>query len=63
MPWKYKALVYGALTFFMLIGIFLIFAYYDKSWKESNHIWNESKIGIAKNDRGKKPFKGFQIIS
>lgn len=31
--WRYKALVYGGLTFFMLTGIFILFGLYDKYWK------------------------------
>jgi hypothetical protein len=63
MSWKYKALIYGTLTFFMLIGVFLIFAYYDKTWKESYHIGDESVTGEVNNDRGQQPFEGLQVIS
>jgi hypothetical protein len=31
--WKYKALIYGTLTFLMLVSVFLAFAYYDNHWK------------------------------
>lgn len=31
--WRYKVLVYGGLTFFMLTGIFILFGIYDKYWK------------------------------
>jgi hypothetical protein len=47
----------------MLIVIFLIFAYYDTTWKESYHIGDKSVNGEVNNDRGQQPFKGFQIIS
>jgi hypothetical protein len=63
MSWKYKALIYGILTFFMLISVFLVFAYYDKTWKESYHIKGKSITGNENNDRGQQPFKGLQIIS
>lgn len=33
MPWKYKGSIYGTLTFFMIICIFLTFEQYDKRWK------------------------------
>jgi hypothetical protein len=33
MSWRYKAFIYGFLTFSMLIGVFLIFACYSKYWK------------------------------
>lgn len=63
MSWKYKALIYGVLTFIMLIGVFLIFNYYDKTWKESYDLEDKSVTGVVSNDRGQQPFKGFQIIS
>jgi hypothetical protein len=33
LSWRYKAFIYGALTFFMLIAVFLIFSPYEKHWK------------------------------
>jgi len=33
LPWKYKALLYGFITFIMLIGVFILFGIYDKYWK------------------------------
>jgi hypothetical protein len=36
LAWKYKALVYGALTFLMLVSVFLAFAYYDNNWKTAH---------------------------
>lgn len=33
MPWKYKGSIYGTLTFFMIICVFLTFEQYDKYWK------------------------------
>lgn len=33
MSWRYKAFIYGFLTFSMLNSVFLIFAYYTKHWK------------------------------
>lgn len=32
-PWRFKAFIYGALIFAMLISIFLTFAWYEKAWK------------------------------
>lgn len=31
--WGYKSLIYGLLTFIMLVSIFLTFACYEKNWK------------------------------
>jgi hypothetical protein len=33
LSWRYKAFIYGALTFFMLIAVFLSFSHYEKHWK------------------------------
>ncbi len=35
LSWRYKALIYGALTFLMLIAVFLIFSYYEKHWRDA----------------------------
>lgn len=35
--WRYKALIYGILTFFMLTGVFFAFEQYDMSWKVSDN--------------------------
>jgi hypothetical protein len=32
-PWRYKAFVYGSLTFLMLIAVFVSFSFYDRFWK------------------------------
>lgn len=31
--WKYKALIYGMLTFLLLVSSFLAFSHYDTHWK------------------------------
>jgi hypothetical protein len=43
--WKYKALIYGMLTFFMLIGVFLTFSHYDRYWKKNRPASQESSSG------------------
>jgi hypothetical protein len=35
--WEYKALIYGMLTFIMLVSVFLTFSHYDKHWKKDNN--------------------------
>lgn len=42
--WKYKALIYGMLTFIMLVSAFITFAHYDKHWKKD---YNYSEKGTA----------------
>lgn len=32
-PPKFKAFIYGALTFVLLVGIFLVFEQYEREWK------------------------------
>lgn len=39
LSWRFKALIYGALTFFMLIAVFLIFSHYEKHWKHFSPSW------------------------
>lgn len=34
LAWKYKALIYGILTFFMLLVVFLSFSRYDSAQRE-----------------------------
>ena len=43
--WKYKALIYGVLTFVMLVSAFLTFAHYDKHWKNDNNDSGNSTVG------------------
>ncbi len=48
LAWKYKALIYGALTFFLLISVFLTFSHYDRYWKEESHEAREPFSGRLK---------------
>jgi hypothetical protein len=50
--WGYKSLVYGLLTFVMLVSIFLTFACYEKNWKEGNSLNNESSARGFTYDNG-----------
>ena len=43
--WKYKALIYGILTFIMLVSTFLTFAHYDKHWEKDNNYSGNSAVG------------------
>lgn len=43
--WKYKALMYGMLTFIMLVSTFLTFAHYDKHWKMDNSYSRNATTG------------------
>ncbi|KJR43460.1 membrane protein [Candidatus Magnetoovum chiemensis] len=37
--WKYKALIYGGLTFLMLISVFLSFGYYEEYLKHASGLY------------------------
>lgn len=50
--WGYKSLIYGLLTFIMLVSIFLTFACYEKNWKEGNRLNKESSAQGFKYDKG-----------
>ena len=43
--WEYKALIYGMLTFIMLVSAFLTFAHYDKHWKQYDNYSGNSANG------------------
>ena len=43
--WRYKALMYGMLTFIMLVSTFLTFDHYDKHWKKDNSYSRNSEVG------------------
>lgn len=49
--WGYKSLIYGILTFIMLISIFLTFACYEKNWKEGNRLNKKSSTWSLKYDK------------
>ena len=50
--WGYKYLIYGFLTFLMLISIFLTFARYEKNWKEGHRLNKESSARGFIYDKG-----------
>jgi hypothetical protein len=50
--WGYKSLIYGLLTFIMLISIFLTFAFYEKNWKEGDSLNKESSAMGITHDKG-----------
>jgi len=50
--WGYKSLIYGLLTFIMLISIFLTFACYEKNWKEGSSLNKESSARGFTYDKG-----------
>ena len=50
--WGYKSLIYGLLTFIMLVSIFLTFAFYEKNWKEGNRLNKESSVWGFTYDKG-----------
>jgi hypothetical protein len=50
--WGYKSIIYGILTFIMLISIFLTFAYYEKRWKEGVVFNKESSAWSLRYDKG-----------
>lgn len=50
--WGYKSLIYGLLTFIMLVSIFLTFACYEKNWKEGNRLNKESSARSFTYDKG-----------
>jgi len=50
--WGYKSLIYGLLTFIMLVSIFLTFACYEKNWKEGNRLNKESSVWGFTYDKG-----------
>ena len=43
--WRYKALIYGILTFIMLVSAFQTFAHYDKHWKKDNNYSENDAVG------------------
>jgi len=49
--WGYKSLIYGLLTFIMLVGIFLTFAWYEKNWKDADPLNKEPAIGSFSDDK------------
>ncbi len=49
--WGYKSLIYGLLTFIMLVGIFLTFAWYEKNWKDAGPLNKEPAIGSFLDDK------------
>jgi glucan phosphoethanolaminetransferase (alkaline phosphatase superfamily) len=50
--WGYKSLIYGLLTFIMLVSIFLTFACYEKNWKEDGRLNKESSARGFTYDKG-----------
>ncbi|MBI5675428.1 MAG: hypothetical protein HZC48_06325 [Nitrospirae bacterium] len=50
--WGYKSLIYGLLTFVMLVSIFLTFAFYEKNWKEGNRLNKEPSAWGFTYDKG-----------
>jgi len=50
--WGYKYLIYGLLTFIMLVSIFLTFACYEKNWKKGNILNKESSARGVAYDKG-----------
>jgi len=50
--WGYKSLIYGLLTFIMLVSIFLTFACYEKNWKGGERLNKESSARGFTYDKG-----------
>lgn len=50
-PWKFKALIYGALTFSLLVAVFHVFSRYDTNRSHRSQAETNSHIQGITDDR------------